>query len=206
VLDLLNAQVQAAPPAVPEWDERGLFATEVGFLREALHEAFAEPGAAPDRGGVGWREHPAEDVVELVPPADLMTRLGALPQSYLAERRVRDRLLLATTRAAAEESLRVARAGEDTQWPTAHYLSPLHPVLDWAVDRALAQLGRNHVPVAVADVDVPTVITLGTLSNQRGQVVLRSIIAQAFPPGTAEPIISEDVAGCWMPPASPRAA
>ena len=195
VLEFLNSQVQAAPPTVPEWDERGLFATEVDFLREALHEAFAEPGAGPDRGGVGWREHPAEGVVELVPPADLMTRLGALPQSYLAERRVRDRLLLATTRAAAEESLRVARAGENTQWPTAHYLSPLHPVLDWAVDRALAQLGRNHVPVAVADVDVPTVITLGTLSNQRGQVVLRSIIAQAFPSGTTEPLVSEDVAG-----------
>ncbi len=97
VLDFLNAQVQAAPPAVPEWEERGLFKTEVDFLREALHEAFAEPGALPDRGGVGWREHPAEGVVELVPPADLMTRLSMLPQSYIAERQVRERLLLATT-------------------------------------------------------------------------------------------------------------
>jgi hypothetical protein len=144
---------------------------------------------------VGWREHPDEGVVELVPPADLMTRLGALPQSYLAERHVRERLLLATTRAAAEESLRLARAGKDTQWPAAHYLSPLHPVLDWAVDRALAQLGRNHVPVAMADVDVPTAITLGTLSNQRGQVVMRSIVAQVFPPGAAEPFVIDDVAG-----------
>jgi ERCC4-related helicase len=195
VLDFLAAQVRAAPAAVPEWDERGLFPTELDFLREALHEAFAEPGAVPDRGGVGWREHPADGVVELAPPADLMTRLGALPQSYLAERHVRDRLLLATTRAAADESLRLARAGEDTQWPAAHYLSPLHPVLDWAVDRALAQLGRNHVPVAVADVDVPTAITLGTLSNRRGQVVLRSIVAQAFPAGSAEPFVFDDVAG-----------
>ena len=195
VLDFLNAQVQTAPPVVPEWEERGLFTHEVDFLREALHEAFAEPGALPDRGGVGWREHPAEGVVELVPPADLMTRLGTLPQSYLAERRVRERLLLATTRAAADESLRLAGAGEETQWPAAHYLSPLHPVLDWAVDRALAQLGRNHVPVAVADVDVPTAITLGTLSNQRGQVVLRSIIAQAFPSATDTPFVFDDVAG-----------
>jgi len=46
----------------------------------------------------------------------------------------------------------------------------------------------------VADVDVPTAITLGTLSNQRGQVVLRSIIAQAFPSAAAPPIVSEDVA------------
>jgi superfamily II DNA or RNA helicase len=195
VLDFLNAQAKTAPSVVPVWDERGLFRTEVDFLREALHEAFAEPGAVPDRGGVGWREHPADGVVELVPPADLMTRLGALPQSYLAERKVRDRLLLATTRAAADESLRLARAGEKTQWPTAHYLSPLHPVLDWAVDRALAQLGRNHVPVAVADVRVSTTITLGTLSNQRGQVVLRSIVAQEFLNPSVEPMVIEDVAG-----------
>ncbi len=108
---------------------------------------------------------------------------------------MRDRLLLATTRTAADESLRQARAGETTQWPTAHYLSPLHPVLDWAVDRALSQLGRNHVPVALADVEVPTAITLGTLSNHRGQVVLRSIVAQEFHDGAVEPMVVEDVAG-----------
>ncbi|MCZ2804840.1 helicase-related protein [Modestobacter sp. VKM Ac-2983] len=194
VLEFLNSAAAATPPTVPEWEERGLFASEVDFLREALHEAFKAPAASPEAGGVGWREHDDEGVAELVPPADLMTRLTALPQSYLSERKVRDRLLLATTRTAAEESLRLARAGETTQWPTAHYLSPLHPVLDWAVDRALSQLGRNHVPVALADVQVPTAITLGTLSNHRGQVVLRSIVAQEFHDGAAEPMVVEDVA------------
>ncbi|MCU1614232.1 MAG: helicase domain protein [Frankiales bacterium] len=194
VLEFLNAQAAATPPPVPEWEERGLFATEVDFLREALHEAFTAPAAPLEAGGVGWREHPDEGVVELVPSADLMTRLTALPQSYLAERKVRERLLLAITRTAADESLRLARAGETTQWPAAHYLSPLHPVLDWAVDRALSQLGRNHVPVALADVQVPTAITLGTLSNRRGQVVLRSIVAQQFLDAAAEPIVLEDVA------------
>ncbi len=197
VLEFLKAKVTAAPPPVPEWHESGLFATELDFLREALHEAFAEPGASPDHGGVGWREHPADGITELVPPPDLMTRLNALPQSYLAERRVRERLLLATTRAAAEESLRVARAGEATQWPAAHYLSPLHPVLDWAVDRALTQLGRNHVPVAFADVPMPTAITLGTLSNQRGQVVLRSVVALAFETPDSNPIVFVDVASVF---------
>jgi superfamily II DNA or RNA helicase len=194
VLEFLNTQAAATPPPVPEWEERGLFATELDFLREALHEAFTAPAAPLEAGGVGWREHPDEGVVELVPPADLMSRLTALPQSYLSERKVRDRLLLATTRTAADESLRLARAGETTQWPTAHYLSPLHPVLDWAVDRALSRLGRNHVPVALADVDVPTAITLGTLSNRRGQVVLRSIVAQEFHDGASEPMVVEDVA------------
>jgi hypothetical protein len=51
------------------------------------------------------------------------------------------------------------------------------------------------VPVAIADVEVPTAITLGTLSNHRGQVVMRSIVAQVFPAGSAEPFVIDDVAG-----------
>ena len=39
--------------------------------------------AGPKSGGVGWAEHRAEDLVELVPPDDLMARLRCLPQSYL---------------------------------------------------------------------------------------------------------------------------
>ncbi len=84
VLEFLNARAAATPPPVPEWEERGLFAGEVDFLREALHEAFKAPAASPEAGGVGWREHTDDGVVELVPPADLITRLTALPQSYLA--------------------------------------------------------------------------------------------------------------------------
>ena len=43
-----------------------------------------------------------------------------------------------------------APGDQTTQWPQAHFLSPLHPVLDWAVDRALTRLGRNEVPVITA--------------------------------------------------------
>jgi superfamily II DNA or RNA helicase len=196
VLAMLKAKADSVLQKVPEAEERGLFGNELAFLREALHEAFQEPGASPARGGVAWREHPDDGVVELVPPRDLMARLGALPQSYLAERKVREGLVLATTRDAAAASLRTARNDQTTQWPSAHYLSPLHPVLDWAVDRALGRLGRNHVPVAMADVDAPTAITLGTLSNRRGQVVLRTIVAQEFGPAGTPPIVSEDVA--WL--------
>jgi hypothetical protein len=126
-------------------------------------------------------EHPAESLVELIPPPDLMTRLKVLPQGYLAQRKVREKLLLAVTPEAGMESLRRATqdkvmqgnapGDQSTQWPQAHYLSPLHPVLDWAVDRALTRLGRNQVPVATAAVGAPTALELGTLTNQRGQVV-----------------------------------
>ena len=43
--------------------------------------------------------------MELVPPPDLMTRLKVLPQGYLAQRKVREKLLLAVTPEAGAESL-----------------------------------------------------------------------------------------------------
>ncbi|MGH3528803.1 MAG: SNF2-related protein, partial [Pseudonocardiaceae bacterium] len=156
----LGQDVVPPPPVI---DRGGLFNREVDFLREALHEAFPNPAAGHASGGVGWAEHPEEGLVELVPPADLMTRLAVLPQGYLAQRKVREKLLLAVTPEAGIESLRRATQGtspgdQSTQWPQAHYLSPLHPVLDWAVDRALTQLGRNQVPVATAAVGAPTAL------------------------------------------------
>jgi hypothetical protein len=60
-------------------------------------------------------------------------------------------------------------------------LSPLHPVLDWASDRALAGLGRNEVFAVRGDVDDPTVLLLGTLTNRRGQVVSAAWLTAEFP-------------------------
>ncbi|MGH3628592.1 MAG: SNF2-related protein [Sciscionella sp.] len=190
---------QHVAPPPPVADQRGLFDSEVDFLREALREAFPKPTAGHMSGGVGWAEHPDEGLVELIPPPDLMTRLRALPQSYLAQRKVREKLLLAVTPEAGAESLRRATQGsapgdQSTQWPQAHYLSPLHPVLDWAADRALTHLGRNQVPVATAAVTAPTAIVLGTLTNKRGQVVLRSAVGMEFFAAGVEPIIHQDVA------------
>ncbi len=89
-----------------------------------------------------------------------------LPQSYLADRKVTDHLVLATTRARGQDRLAAALADDKpTSWPDAHYLGPLHPVLDWAADRALASLGRNEVFAVRGDVDAPTVLLLGTLTN-----------------------------------------
>jgi len=190
---------QDVAPPPPLADQRGLFDREVDFLREALREAFPNPAAGHRSGGVGWAEHPDEGLVELVPPPDLMTRLNVLPQGYLAQRKVREKLLLAVTPQSGAESLRRATQGsapgdQSTQWPQAHYLSPLHPVLDWAVDRALTRLGRNQVPVATAAVDHPTAVVLGTLTNRRGQVVLRASVGMEFFAPGVDPVIHQDVA------------
>ena len=90
-------------------DRQGLFDGEVDFLREASTRRSPTRRRGPKSGGVGWAEHRAEDLVELVPPRRPAARLRFLPQSYLAQRRVREKLLLATTPEVGKESLRRAR-------------------------------------------------------------------------------------------------
>ncbi|WP_454926274.1 hypothetical protein [Actinomyces oris] len=120
--------------------------------------------------------------MEMVPPAGLRHRLSVLPQSYLRERRVQEHLKLATTQTKGARLLTEALSdSSDSSWPEAHYLGPLHPVLDWAGDRVLAKLGRSSVFAVRGDVDSPTVLLLGMLTNQAGRTVSMVCVSIAFP-------------------------
>ncbi|MGW7477071.1 helicase-related protein [Nonomuraea muscovyensis] len=183
---------QAAPVSSPthasSTNGSGLYDDEISYLEEALQAAFVDPTAPPSNSGVAWRRDAGFDIAELVPPRDLVQRLDVLPQSYLADRRVTEKLVLATTPTRGKDRLAAAlRDDSDSTWPDAHYLSPLHPVLDWASDRALATLSRNEVFAVRGDVDSPTVLLLGTLTNRRGQVVAAAWLTAEFPsPGDQE--------------------
>ena len=159
-----------------------LYPSQVAFLRDALEEAYKTPAAPVAAGGVGWRDYGPQQIVELIPPPDLRQRLEVLPQSYLAERKVAERFKLVTSKARGKALLADALTDEsDSSWPEAHYLGPLHPVIDWAADRAMASLGRNQVFAVRGDVEHPTILLLGTLTNRRGQVVASSYLTAEFP-------------------------
>ncbi|MDO4606611.1 MAG: helicase-related protein, partial [Bowdeniella nasicola] len=174
--DFLDAPIDSAttqaPPAPRVRERGGMFATDLDFLQEALAEAFGDPHEKVD-----WRV--ADGVASLTPPPDLARRLAFLPRDYLRERRVTERLQLATTPVVGESALRTAQQQEDTNWPAAHFLGPLHPVLDWASDRALASLSHNEVLAVRGPVDQPTYLLLGTITNQRGQIITRSFMQVA---------------------------
>ncbi|MCX7492943.1 helicase-related protein [Corynebacterium sp. P6129] len=154
-----------------------LYASELDFLEDSLLEAFDNsPGNSLARGGVGWRVH-GNGVIELTPPDDLRRRLEYLPQDYVKARGVLEQIQLVTKKLLGEQQLEQARNGlSDTTWPQAHYLSPLHPVSEWAADRALASMDRQEIPVVRGDVTGPTVLCMGTVTNNRGQVITRSFI------------------------------
>ena len=163
-----------------------LYETQLDYLRQALNELYERPEEPEHRqtggGGVSWCEHGTQHVVEMVPPAGLRHRLAVLPQSYLRERRVQEHLRLATTQAKGARLLAEALGdSSDSSWPEAHYLGPLHPVLDWAGDRVLAKLGRSSVFAVRGDVDSPTVLLLGTLTNRAGRTVSMVCVSAAFP-------------------------
>lgn len=181
------ASDEPAKNDVPTETQIGLYATDLEYLDEALREAFVTPEASLSNNGVAWTIHKEHSIAELEPPRDLQQRLAYLPQSYLADRAVTKKMKLATTAISGKLELERARAAQPTAgektttWPEAHFLGPLHPVLEWASDRALASLSRREVLAVRGNVENATVLLMGTLMNQRGQVVSKAFFTADFP-------------------------
>lgn len=150
---------------VPTFEVPSLFASERDFVAEALAFGFDDAERTLDIR----REDSDPEFLSFVPPADLARRFRALPQTYLAEQKITQRIRLTGDPHQADDALRRARASTDSQWPTVGHLSPLHPAVDWLVDKVLSTVGRNQAPVLVAGVDRPTFAILGSYANGRGQ-------------------------------------
>lgn len=149
---------------VPERAPRSLFDSDYHFVTEALTATFPDPAVLDRRG-----DDADASFLSIVPPSDLKQRFAALPQSYLREQKIVDRLRLTADRDAANAHLERARNKEDSQWPEIGHLSPLHPLVGWLVDKVLVRVGRNEAPILRAAVDVPTFCVQGVWSNGRGQ-------------------------------------
>lgn len=173
----------ATTPALAVDATTGLFPDDTAFLREALTETFTAPAADSSANGVRWQESTSHGIVSMVPTRDLAQRLEVLPQSYLRDRNVTQDLKLVVSEKRAKDLLKDARDNKASTslWPEAHYLGPLHPVLEWVSDRALSKLGRNQVFAVRGDVESPTVLLLASLTNRRGQVVASSHVTVQIP-------------------------
>lgn len=167
----------------------GLFGTDADFLIAGLTEIYGEPGRPPETGGIALQDARADGLISFVPSPDLQQRLRFLPQSYLKDRRVLEKVRLTPDRRTAESRLRAAlndRTG--TSWPDTHYLGPQHPVLDWIADRSLASLGRGEIFAVAGTVKEPWVILQGSLVNRRGQTIAAQLLGVAEVDGTVHAI------------------
>ncbi len=167
---------------VPTVEPPTLFGDQAAFVDDALRFAFDDPVTE-----LGLRSDPADPtLVSLEPPDDLVRRLRALPQSYLAEQKVAERLRLTADPEVAASELARARSDTASSWPTVGYLSPLHPFLDWLVDKVLVSVGRNEALVLRADVERPVFCVQGSYANGRGRPQVVEWLAVS--PGAARPV------------------
>lgn len=178
-------KTETVAPAAPT--RKSLFNTELEYFEVALEKAFiGQETATHAGGGVGYQRLEDSAIVEFQPTPDLQRRLDFLPQDYVDYRKVKERLLLATTHDRANLSLKKAREGDSQKsWPAAHFLGPLHPVTEWAVDRALARMSNNQIFTVPGDVPDTTILLLGTLTNERGQVVTSTFLVASPGPLSA---------------------
>lgn len=186
LLALLAGSTDHAP--VDTMTPLTLTANTAQFVDEALHEAFADP-----EHDLELTREPEHGLIAFRPPADLRRRLAALPQSYLREQKVTERLKLTSDRDAAEARLKAARESGDSMWPDVGYLSDQHPVVDWLVDKALSRFARNEAPVLVGAVKYPVVLMQGLCSNARGQATVVEWFGVELLPGDAKVAKLRDV-------------
>ena len=172
-------------PSRPETIETGptLYPDDVSYLEDALHVRRSSTrqhhGPRAGSAGVGtstsappnWSHHPIWHSVSTCCRSDTLPNGRSPRNSCWPPRRRAARtgwpLRCATPRSSAGRTRTTSR--------------PLHPVLDWAADRALAALGRNEVFAVRGVVDAPTVLLVGTLTNKRGQVVAVAWLTAQFP-------------------------
>lgn len=155
----------SADEAAPTSALPSLFANDHEFATEALAEVYEDPSRELEIRTE--KEDPT--LLSLAPPKDLQRRFRSLPQSYLAEKKVSERLKVTSDPHIADLQLERARNETKTMWPEVGYLAGAHPLLSWLTDKVLVSVERNQAPAIVADVPVPTFGVLGMYSNGRGQ-------------------------------------
>ncbi|MFY1632477.1 helicase-related protein [Solwaraspora sp. WMMB335] len=178
----LLAEVGSAPEAaeVPRAQVPKLFDSTRDFVDTALRELYADrPEDALDLR----RE---DTLLTFHAPDDLVARLSDLPRSYLKAHQEGDQLRLKVTldRRLAQRKLAEARESRTTVWPEIAYLSDVHPMIDWLVDKVLIRLGRQQAPVLTADVPGPVFLIQGVYTNRLGQPTVVQWMAVAGLPDT----------------------
>ncbi|ROO52707.1 SNF2 domain-containing protein [Micromonospora sp. Llam0] len=182
-----------------------LFGSTREFVEDAFAEAYQNPAEAIGLTWLDATDYPDTFEFELNRDgnrlADLQRRLKVLPQSYLDERRILERMTLTFSPDVAKARLELARrhSGErpkrrgaatreqkfaESGWPDMSYLTDQHPVTEWLVDKVLArksadttQARRLTAPVIAAKVTAPVFLVNARYSNKQGKPTVLAWLA-----------------------------
>ncbi|MET8832915.1 SNF2-related protein [Micromonospora sp. NPDC004540] len=180
----LFGDVGTAPVAadVPQARVPKLFDSTQDFVDTALYEIYED---RPEDHIDLRRE---DELLTFLAPDDLVHRLTDLPRSYLRAHREGEDLRLKVTfdRKLAQRKLDQARQSKTPMWPEIAFLSDVHPMVDWLVDKVLIRLGRQQAPVLTADVTAPTYLIQGVYANRLGQPTVVQWMAVSGLPASPE--------------------
>ncbi|MDO4911309.1 MAG: DEAD/DEAH box helicase [Corynebacterium sp.] len=176
---LTEEESAPTPQAKQHASYASLYPNDIEYLQDALLEAFdGHPNEPLSNGGVGWAPNAPRHTVTLNPTPDLCHRFRQLPQDYIKDLDITKEISLTDNKEVGKTAVKQAVDGAvKSNWPSVHYLGPLHPVTSWAADRALTSMSRQEIPIITGKVGQPTIILLGTVSNCFGQTITRTIYA-----------------------------
>ncbi|MFN6353889.1 MAG: helicase-related protein, partial [Cyanobacteriota bacterium] len=179
---LMGQQTEEAEPPEPQVERAqmpSLYPDLWSYVTTAL-EALSEKGAAAGEP-LQFRCSQTEQRLELTPPAELVRRCQKLPREWRPEH---GRQLVLTARPKEmQQEEEQARRREDHHLRLS-YLWPLHPLVDWLVDRGMATFARHQAPVMqLRDGLEPGEVMMvlqGTIPNRSGQPVVQEWVAVRF--------------------------
>lgn len=134
-----------------------------------------------NREPIQFRTYDEQERLEITPPADLLRRYERLPREVRPDRL---KQVVLTTRPQelqqeVERSRRRKQKGLELE-----YLWPLHPLVEWLVDRGLATFARHQAPVlqlsAGLDPGEVVMVLQGTIPNRSGQPVIQEWVGVRF--------------------------
>lgn len=202
-----------------------LFGSPADYFDEALRQIC--PTGAENELDL---RRDADGTISFEPPADLRYRLRALPKSYLDEQGIlptrerQGRMHITFSQKLGDDQLKKALDSSDSQWPHVGFASPIHPVLEWVTDKALASLrhdeafvlayAANHAVAAEldgyreADFAGPIFLIQGGFSNALGRPTVVEWMAVVGLPNTPRVLRLDDrfLAACGVGPAMPGSA
>ena len=134
-----------------------------------------------DRDPIQFRRYDEQERLEITPPADLLRRYERLPRELRPDRL--KQTVLSTRPQDLKQELDRSRRRKH-QGLELEYLWPLHPLVEWLVDRGLATFARHQAPVLqlTAGLEPGEVVMVlqGTIPNRSGQPVIQEWVGVLF--------------------------
>jgi superfamily II DNA or RNA helicase len=176
-----GAATTPTQPEEPELERRdmpSLYPNLWSYVSKALG-ALAERDV--NREPIQFRSYDEQERLEITPPADLLRRYERLPREVRPDRL--KQVVLTTRPQELQQEVERSRRRKQ-QGLELEYLWPLHPLVEWLVDRGLATFARHQAPVLQLSSGLEpgevVMVLQGTIPNRSGQPVIQEWVGVRF--------------------------